>query len=161
MLNKILDNVYQMYFKEYGSCVYFIRIGKDNILIDTSSKENEKELIKELNKLNINPRDIHIILITHNHFDHTENLELFPNAKVYDAYNIDSLSLILIRVIKTPGHTLDSLCFLYKKILFSGDTLFHNGVGRTDFSESAPDKMKESLNILKKIDYNVLAPGHF
>ncbi|MFA5258766.1 MAG: MBL fold metallo-hydrolase [Candidatus Pacearchaeota archaeon] len=160
MINKLSDNVFQLYFKEFGSCVYFIRIGKDNILIDTSSKQARPELLDELKQLKIEPKDIHIILLTHRHYDHIENLELFPNAKVYDSSNIDNLSLIMIRVIKVPGHTNDSLAFLYKDILFSGDTLFHMGIGRTDLKESVPEKMESSVNTLKHLDYQVLAPGH-
>ena len=157
---KLKDNVFQLYFKEFGSCVYLIKQDRDNILIDTSSKENGKELMTELKKLKVDPRDVHYILLTHNHWDHTGNLEFFPNAKIYDAKNIDQMTLILFRPIKTPGHTKDSICFLYKDILFSGDTLFHNGTGRTDLPESEPNKMKESLDKLKKVDYSILAPGH-
>ena len=158
--NKLSENVFQLYFKEFGSCVYVIKIGKDNILIDTSSKENAEELKSELKKLKINPRDVHIILLTHRHYDHIGNLDLFPNAKVYDEKNIKDLVLIMIRVFKVPGHTQDSLAFLYKNILFSGDTLFHTGIGRTDLKESVPEKMAESVNKLKHLDYQVLAPGH-
>lgn len=160
MNNKLSDNVIQFYFKEFGSCVYFIRIGKDNILIDTSSKENKEELLDELKRIKVDPRDIHLIFLTHRHWDHIGNLNLFPNAKVYDANNINDLSLIMIRILKTPGHTKDSLCFLYKDILFSGDTLFHNGIGRTDLPESVPEKMEETLERLKKVPYSILAPGH-
>ena len=157
---KLRDNVFQISFKEFGSCVYLVKQDKDNILIDTSSKINEKELITELTKLKVNVRDVHYILLTHRHWDHIENLDLFPNAKVFDEKNIDKLLLINFRVYKTPGHTKDSICFLYKDILFSGDTLFFNGIGRTDFPESEPNKMKESLNLLKKLNYEILAPGH-
>jgi len=160
MINKLRDNVFQIYFKEFGSVVYLIKQDRDNILIDTTSKDNAKELISELNKLKVDPRDIHYILLTHRHWDHIGNLELFPNAKIYDAKNIDEMTLILIRPLKTPGHSKDSLSFLYKDILFSGDTLFHNGIGRTDLPESDPGKMKESLEKLKRLDYQVLAPGH-
>jgi glyoxylase-like metal-dependent hydrolase (beta-lactamase superfamily II) len=159
-VNKLADNVYQLYFKHFGSCVYVIKQGRDNILIDTSSEENGQELLNELEKLKINPRDVHLILLTHRHYDHTGNLYMFPNAKLYEEKNIDDLNIILFRTIKTPGHTKDSLCFLYKNILFSGDTLFHSGIGRTDLPESQPDKMQESLNKLKHLDYEILAPGH-
>lgn len=160
MIQKLRDNVFQIYFKDFGSCVYLIKLGKDNILIDTSSKENAEELLIELKKLKVDPRDIHLILLTHTHYDHNGNIEFFPNAKVYDAKNIDELVLLYIRPIKTPGHTKDSLCYLYENILFSGDTLFHKGIGRTDLPESDPNKMEESLEKIKHLDYQVLAPGH-
>jgi glyoxylase-like metal-dependent hydrolase (beta-lactamase superfamily II) len=159
-VNKILNEVFQISFEKFGSVVYVIKLGKDNILIDTSSEENGQELLNGLEKLKINPRDVHIVLLTHRHYDHVGNLYMFPNAKIYDEKNIDELNLMRIRSIRVPGHTKDSLAFLYKNILFSGDTLFHLGIGRTDLKESAPEKMQESLGILKKINYDILCPGH-
>ena len=159
-VNNISNEVFQISFEKFGSVVYVIKFGKDNILIDTSSEENGQELLNRLEKLNINPRDVHIILLTHRHYDHVGNLYMFPNAKVYDEKNIDELNLIRVRVVRVPGHTKDSLAFLYKDILFSGDTLFHLGIGRTDLKESVSEKMQESLNLLKKLNYDILCPGH-
>lgn len=67
-----------------------------------------------------------------------------------------------LKIINTPGHTKGSICLYYEKekILFSGDTLFYNGFGRTDFPFSSPEKMEESLEKLRKIKYKILAPGH-
>ena len=56
---------------------------------------------------------------------------------------------ISITVIHTPGHTLESTCFLLKDenevpyCLFTGDTLFLGDVGR-------PDLAQKSLNISKR-----------
>ncbi|MFH0798323.1 MAG: MBL fold metallo-hydrolase, partial [Candidatus Woesearchaeota archaeon] len=68
-----------------------------------------------------------------------------------------------MKVVKTPGHTRGSICLWDKrrKILFSGDTLFHNGIiGRVDLPDSAPDKMQPSLDKLKICHYKLLCPGH-
>ena len=65
-------------------------------------------------------------------------------------------------VIHTPGHTPGSIC-LYdrsKKILISGDTLFSDGIGRTDFPGGSRDDMMKSLEKLSKLDINYLFPGH-
>lgn len=42
-----------------------------------------------------------------------------------------------VRCILTPGHTVGGMCFYFPKagMLFSGDTLFQESVGRTDFPE--------------------------
>jgi glycosyltransferase involved in cell wall biosynthesis len=39
------------------------------------------ELLKELKKLKVDPRDVHYILLTHSHWDHIENLEFFRGQK--------------------------------------------------------------------------------
>lgn len=160
-INKISNEVFQLSFKKFGSCVYLLKLKNNkNILIDTSSKDNESELVEDLQKLNLKPKDINIILLTHSHYDHVGNLDLFQSAKVYDINNIEKFKIKDIKVIKTPGHAQDSLCFLYKDILFSGDTLFYNGIGRTDLPDSEPKKMQESLGRLKRLNYKILCPGH-
>ena len=66
------------------------------------------------------------------------------------------------QVIHTPGHTPGSIC-LYEpkgKILFSGDTLFADGVGRTDTPGGDPDVLAESLRKLAKLDVDKILPGH-
>ena len=161
MITKIKPNISQLSFNQFGSLVYLLKLENKNILIDTSSKENQQELLENLKELNLKPENINIVLLTHNHYDHNENTNLFPNAKIYDAKNINELPMKDIEIIKTPGHTKDSLCFLYKDILFSGDTIFHNnGRGRTDLEGGSEIEILESIKKLKTIKYNILCPGH-
>lgn len=65
------------------------------------------------------------------------------------------------RVMLTKGHTSGSVCYFCEDCLFSGDTLFRNGVGRTDLGGNSQDMM-QSLRKLKSIpeDYKVYC-GHF
>lgn len=67
-----------------------------------------------------------------------------------------------IKVIKTPGHTPGGVSFLIDKFLFSGDTLFENGVGRTDLSYSCQADLEENIKKLKAILKSgvTLLPGH-
>jgi len=66
-----------------------------------------------------------------------------------------------LKVIETPGHTPGGICLLGRKILFSGDTLFLSGIGRTDYSYSDKDQMKKSLQKLAKLPVvTVVYPGH-
>lgn len=59
----------------------------------------------------------------------------------------DHLFNMDITVLETPGHTPGSVCFYAEKegILFSGDTLFFDGVGRTDLPGGSEKKLKESI----------------
>lgn len=64
-------------------------------------------------------------------------------------------------VIHTPGHTEGSVCYLFGDLLFTGDTLFRNGMGRVDFEGGNAEKMASSLRLLYNMpgDYAVY-PGH-
>lgn len=170
MLQKLKSNVWKFYFTQFGSYVYLIKLKDKNILIDTSSKLNRKELKKDLEELNLTPKDINIVILTHTHWDHTGNLSLFPNAKVYASkklskskkiIDIDKLKINNIKIIETPGHSIDSICILYKEFLFSGDTLFHRGTtGRTDLPTSSQKDMDKSIEKLSNTNYEILCPSH-
>ncbi|MBQ5957001.1 MAG: MBL fold metallo-hydrolase [Clostridia bacterium] len=66
-----------------------------------------------------------------------------------------------VKVLSTPGHTNGSVCYFIDEDMFTGDTLFNLGIGRTDLDCSSWDKMKASLEKIALIegDYNVY-PGH-
>lgn len=69
------------------------------------------------------------------------------------------------RIIETPGHTLGSVVFELDGIFFTGDTIFIDSVGRTDFPESDEGSMLESLGrlmtLFKEVNPNSLVlPGH-
>lgn len=61
----------------------------------------------------------------------------------------------------TPGHTPGSVCYIFDDLLFTGDTLFCGGIGRTDFAGGSDADMQRSLERLAKMpgDY-ALYPGH-
>lgn len=66
-----------------------------------------------------------------------------------------------IKVIETPGHTIGSVCYLFKNYLFAGDTLFNGSIGRTDFPESDHSLMIESLKVLKELNDEIyVLSGH-
>jgi glyoxylase-like metal-dependent hydrolase (beta-lactamase superfamily II) len=69
---------------------------------------------------------------------------------------------IPIEVLHTPGHTPGSMCFLVGGVLVSGDTLFLEGCGRTDFPGSDPGAMYDSLTRLAALpDDTVVCSGHW
>ena len=169
MIKQLKENIWQLHFRNFGSCVYLIKIPEKDkkIIIDTSSYEARDELLSDFEQLNIKPSKIDFVIITHSHWDHVGNLEIFKNAKTLDSGNLEEgrikeiPELSEIETIKTPGHSKDSLCILYREVLFSGDTIFHNGfIGRVDLPGSSVKDMQESLEKVKTINYEILAPGH-
>ena len=71
------------------------------------------------------------------------------------------ISSFEIKTIFTPGHTDCSVCYLIESNLFSGDTLFHHSVGRTDLQTGSGVLLMESLKKLLRCetDYPVYT-GH-
>ena len=69
----------------------------------------------------------------------------------------------VFKVIEVPGHTPGSVCLYSEKrgVLFSGDVLFKNGIGRVDFSYSDPEAMRTSLIRLSRLPKETkVMPGH-
>ena len=73
---------------------------------------------------------------------------------------------LLLEVIHTPGHTPGGVCFYepVSKTLFSGDTVFADGVGRTDFPGGSLGDLKSSVQKLLKLHsergVDIFYPGH-
>lgn len=66
-----------------------------------------------------------------------------------------------IEVLATPGHTNCSVCYLVEQMLFSGDTLFLNGVGRTDLPTGNSLELNKSLQfLLERLPDLKVFPGH-
>ena len=66
-----------------------------------------------------------------------------------------------IEVVHTPGHTPGHCCFRTDALLFSGDLVFAGSIGRSDFPNSDPDAMQESLRrFLTLPDELPVLPGH-
>jgi len=76
------------------------------------------------------------------------------------------LGRVQLEVIHTPGHTPGGICLLMRRpqdnILFSGDTLFYQGVGRTDFAGADGQQLIKSIKekLLKLPDGTIVYPGH-
>lgn len=101
------------------------------------------------------------IIITHHHFDHVGALK-----KVEEYFglkeNVKS-GLFDYEVIKTPGHTDDSLTYYFpkEKVMFTGDFLFYHTIGRCDLPTGSEEDMMKSLELISKYPDNIeIYPGH-
>lgn len=86
----------------------------------------------------------------------TESFMVFaPETRIY-------LGGLPIEIIHTPGHTMGSVCYSIDGAVFTGDTLFHQRVGRTDLPGSAADLMQASIDRLmsEAKPEAVIFPGH-
>ncbi len=88
-----------------------------------------------------------------------------PDVLMNDG-DVITLGGMKLTVMSTPGHTAGSVCFLWddidgENIMFSGDTLFKDSIGRSDGVSGDPEVQFESLDKLKALDKDyVIYPGH-
>lgn len=94
-----------------------------------------------------------------------EGRELVYHADVFlrDEQEID-LAGFHIRVFHTPGHTVGGCCyyFSYQNVVFSGDTLFAQSVGRTDFPKGSASALIRSIEekLMPLPDETTVYTGH-
>jgi glyoxylase-like metal-dependent hydrolase (beta-lactamase superfamily II) len=162
-----------------ASCTVSLIIdGKDKIIVDTGTKNNERELVKALARYKVKPSEINYIIITHYHTDHLENLGLFKNAqslnisemKKNDIFELSEELLVKgkqqltpnVELMATPGHTNECLCVLVKTnkgiIAIAGDLFVKKQVEKGIFVENQKLWEQSRQKILKLADY--ILPGH-
>ncbi|MCP3682972.1 MAG: MBL fold metallo-hydrolase [bacterium] len=184
MIKKISDGIWKV---PADSNLYFLDFD-EKIIIDTGRRANISMIKQFLGKV-VDFDKIQKVVFTHLHADHTGNFDLFKNAEFFasekeiECFKRDPNGTVLdeevalklkeielkplekidgLEIIETPGHTAGSIC-LWKadeKLLFSGDTIFKAGVGRTDLPTSVPEEMQKSINKLVGYNFRILCPGH-
>lgn len=86
------------------------------------------------------------------------------NCQIYKLDENDEIKIgkIILKVIHTPGHTPGSICLKGNGFIFSGDTIFSDGIGRTDFPEGDSEKLFKSIKekILTLPSDTEVYPGH-
>ena len=140
-------------------------ISKDNscLVIDPGS-----EFHKIQNK--IGNKKVLGVLLTHHHFDHVGALKEVLSCyetKVYDFNNLEEKEYLIgpfkFNVIINPGHTTDSISFYFReeKVMFVGDFIFLDSIGRCDLEGGNFSSMRESIKKIKTYaDDIVIFPGH-
>lgn len=143
---------------------YILYDEKKCLIIDPGSEEEKIDSFIETKSLKVSG-----ILITHYHFDHVGALDYFETkykCKVIDYEDVDkdiSLGGFTFNVIPTYGHTKDSVSFYFKdnNIMFTGDFLFKESIGRYDFEDSDAIEMQKSIKLIKSFPSKTkIYPGH-
>lgn len=127
------------------------------------------EAFKIISFLNVNNLSLEGILLTHHHDDHIGGLkELleYKEVKIFDdSYDEKNYKIANFKfeIIKTPGHTKDSITFYFKEenVMFVGDFIFYHSIGRTDLKGGSMPLMKDSIKKIKTYsDKTIIYPGH-
>ena len=66
------------------------------------------------------------------------------------------------KVLHTPGHSPGGICLLGQGVVFSGDTLFNFGIGRSDFPGGSHERLMTSIRekLMVLPDETIVYPGH-
>ena len=174
--NPLENNIWLIYSQNTQEAL-IIDTPPDFEIIDQVLKQNSSLYIKN-------------IFITHNHYDHIDGLEYIynklssgENVKIwigqkdqdklpapfqnytnlynYENYTDFKINETKIKFIHTPGHTYGSTCILIEDHIYTGDTLFPGGPGRTTSNENFQtilNSIKTKLLILP--DNTIVHPGH-
>ncbi len=168
--------IYKVKCAPYDNNAYLLVCPKTNesIIIDTPA--DHCELIRSAKD-----SDVKAILITHNHSDHIQGLTQVtstipcpvgigeadagalpkPPGRFLKDGDIVTAGTIVLQALSTPGHTPGSTCFVVGKHLFSGDTLFPGGPGRSGSPQDLAltiDSITKKLFVLS--DVAIFHPGH-
>lgn len=152
-------------------------------IITGALDENCYVLIKNKTALIIDPGDdyqnikeaigdnkVLAVLITHSHFDHIGALRNFltkRSIKIFKKSNLEEKEYTIgdfsFYCIYTPGHSKDSVTFYFKEdnVMFVGDFIFKESIGRTDLPGGDTLEMENSIKKILTYDENIkLYPGH-
>ncbi len=169
--------VRQLFDQQTFTFTYIVAadFGREAIIIDPVDSKVE-QYIKLLKELGLT---LKYVFDTHVHADHItaagklreltgcitllgqETGAACVSKTVADGEKI-TLPGVEFTVLRTPGHTQDSYCLYTPGMVFTGDTLFIRGTGRTDFQAGNPvDQYNSIVNKLFTLpEETIVYPGH-
>ena len=158
------------YFNPYRECTYVLSNANGKALIIDAGmydKGEQQRFAAYLSQHQLQPTSL---LITHAHPDHICGVEylqqqygLSPTIQPAEGKLIIPDMDVQVEVIATPGHKEDAVCYYLpqENLLFTGDTLFQESIGRTDLPGGDMATLIRSLNKLVSLPENTqVYPGH-
>lgn len=158
------------YFNPYRECTYVLSDESGKALIIDAGMYDEgeqKRFADYLSKQQLQPV---ALLITHAHPDHICGVEylqeqygLSPTIQPAEGKLVIPDMDIEVEVITTPGHKEDAVCYYLpkEKMIFTGDTLFQESIGRTDLPGGDMTTLIRSLSKLVSLpEHTQVYPGH-
>jgi glyoxylase-like metal-dependent hydrolase (beta-lactamase superfamily II) len=143
------------------NCYFLIKDNKALLIDPADEFEKITEMLEGLTLVGV--------IVTHHHFDHIgalkEVLEKYQ-VNLYDISNMkegdNSIEDFHFKVIYTKGHTSDSITIFFpkEKVMFVGDFVFKNSIGRTDLPSGDYNEMLKSISKLKEYSDVTIYPGH-
>lgn len=155
-VKKLYPNIWGIAeFAHSEEVISYLFVGKNKCLLIDSGLgiANINEEIKKITNLPVS------LINTHSHYDHIGGNKLFKKINYKKEIKLDPF---LFEIIKTPGHSPDSICLfeITNKILISGDTLYPAPI-YLHLKESDVD---DYINSLKKLivipELKNILPGH-
>lgn len=170
--------------QDVANCYIVSSANGDAYVIDPGGKASEIRQYLKSNQLRVRG-----YLLTHGHPDHIKALpqlvanvpapagihkkdiplysRIMGNSGPFDFFFNDGKhhgpQELSFTVIHTPGHTPGAVCLYFRKegVLFTGDTLFEEGIGRTDLEGGNAAALRSSLKKLARLPrQTLLFPGH-
>ena len=159
----------------YQNFTYLVAEGEggEGVVIDPSF--GVEKVLQAIDEKSVKVR---YIMNTHSHPDHVAGNQdvrsrtgakvvAFRTAPLQQDVSVDDGTVveagrIRFQVVHTPGHTPDSVLYLFEGHLATGDTLFVGECGRVDLPGGDPSAMYDSLlgRVVKLDDALVVLPGH-
>lgn len=161
---KVSENILSIKTMFVSSYIYM----KDSDMILIDAGLSTSTLKNELQKLEINPKKISDVFLTHGDIDHRGGLSLFKTANIYfgegtkikhperykflEDREMIEVGNIKVKAIKTPGHRSGHISYLIDNVyLFSGDLIRLKEGEVKPFFKFICDDFEEVCNSLKKI----------
>jgi len=104
---ELKPDVFQLRSERPGSHVYLIKGLTKNVLIDTGTASNYSNLAQGLVELGLQPSQIHLVILTHEHFDHTGACSHFFETAVIGAHPLAANKISLQDEFVMMGKYLD------------------------------------------------------